>query len=217
MSVLGDLVSAVADGSIEIVDLTAPLSAATPVIQLPPPFANTKPFALHEISRYDNRGPAWYWNDISTGEQVGTHFDAPVHWVTGRERIDVSRVPVRHLVAPAVVIDKSRECASDPDFLLTVAHVEAWVKVHGPLPDGGWLLYRSGWDSRAQDASRFLNANETGRTHQALRLSARGGWRTRPRSSASGSRPWAPTPEPRTASIPRFRATHSCSGPGSMG
>ena len=162
MTVLSGLVSAIADGSVDIVDLTAPLSPATPVIQLPPPFANTKHFTLLEISRYDDRGPGWYWNDISTGEHVGTHFDAPVHWVTGRDRIDVAQVPARHLVAPAVMIDKSRECASDPDFLLTVDHVEMWVKAHGPLPDGGWLLYRTGWDSRANDAGRFLNANETG-------------------------------------------------------
>jgi kynurenine formamidase len=162
MAVLDDLLSGLAGGSVEVIDLTAPLSAATPIIQLPPPFANTKPFALEEISRYDDRGPAWYWNDISTGEHVGTHFDAPIHWVTGKEGADVSQVPARQLVAPAVVIDKSRECAEDADFLLTVAHVEAWQAEHGPLPEGGWLLYRTGWASRAADAGRFLNANETG-------------------------------------------------------
>jgi len=162
MTVLSDLLSGIAGGSVEGVDLTAPLSETTPIIQLPPPFANTKPFALHEVSRYDDRGPAWYWNDISTGEHVGTHFDAPIHWVTGREGADVSQVPAGRLVAPAVVIDKSRECAEDPDFLLTVAHVEAWQAEHGALPEGGWLLYRTGWGSRAGDAGSFLNANETG-------------------------------------------------------
>jgi len=162
MTVLSDLLSGIAGGSVEVVDLTAPLSETTPIIQLPPPFANTKPFALHEVSRYDDRGPAWYWNDISTGEHVGTHFDAPIHWVTGREGADVSQVPAGRLVAPAVVIDKSRECAEDPDFLLTVAHVEAWQAEHGALPEGGWLLYRTGWGSRAGDAGSFLNANETG-------------------------------------------------------
>ena len=162
MTVLSDLLSGIAGGSVEVIDLTAPLSEATPIIQLPPPFANTKPFALEEISRYDDRGPAWYWNDISTGEHVGTHFDAPIHWVTGKEGADVSQVPAWQLVAPAVVIDKSQECAEDPDFLLTVEHVEAWQAEHGPLPAGGWLLYRTGWASRATDAGRFLNATETG-------------------------------------------------------
>ena len=162
MTVLSDLLSGIAAGSLEVIDLTAPLSAATPVIQLPPPFANTRHFALEEVSRYDDRGPAWYWNDISTGEHVGTHFDAPVHWVTGRDGLDVSQVPARQLIASAVVIDKSRECAENPDFLLTIEQVEAWQAEHGPLPEGGWLLYRTGWASRAGDAGRFLNASETG-------------------------------------------------------
>jgi kynurenine formamidase len=162
MTVLSDLLSGIAAGSVEVIDLTAPLSEDTPVIQLPPPFANTRHFSLEEVSRYDDRGPAWYWNDISTGEHVGTHFDAPVHWVTGREGVDISEVPASRLIAPAVVIDKSQECGADPDFLLTVEHVEAWQAENGPLPDGGWLLYRTGWASRAGDAGSFLNANETG-------------------------------------------------------
>ena len=57
-SVLSALTSALADGSIEVVDLTSPLSATTPVIQLPPEFGQTAQFALEEISRYDDRGPA---------------------------------------------------------------------------------------------------------------------------------------------------------------
>ncbi|HLI40357.1 MAG TPA: cyclase family protein, partial [Streptosporangiaceae bacterium] len=82
MSLLTDLAGAVRDGSVEVIDLTAPLTATTPVIQLPEPFGNTARFRLTEISRYDERGPAWYWNDIVTGEHTGTHFDAPVHWLT---------------------------------------------------------------------------------------------------------------------------------------
>jgi kynurenine formamidase len=162
MSVLHDLLGALDAGSVEVVDLTAPLSERTPVLQLPPPFANTQRFAMQEISHYDERGPAWYWNDFSTGEHVGTHFDAPVHWVTGRAGLDVSQVPPRQLIGPAVVIDKSAECAANPDFLLEVSDVEDWQRQHGPLPAGGWLLFRTGWDQRAQDEARFLNADASG-------------------------------------------------------
>jgi kynurenine formamidase len=162
MSVLSDLTAALADGRVDVIDLTAPLSDRTPILHLPPPFANTQAFALQEISNYDARGPAWYWNNFSAGEHVGTHFDAPVHWISGREGPDVSQVPPRHLIGPAVVIDKSKECAQDPDFLLQVSDVQAWQQQHGPLPKDGWLLFRSGWDSRANDANAFLNANETG-------------------------------------------------------
>jgi len=162
MSVLSDLSAALAEGRVEVIDLTAPLSDRTPILQLPPPFANTQGFALQEISNFDERGPAWYWNNFSAGEHVGTHFDAPAHWITGRDGRDVSQVPARQLIGPAAVIDKSAECASNPDFLLQVEDVEEWQRQHGALPAGGWLLFRSGWDSRAHDQTAFLNANETG-------------------------------------------------------
>ena len=103
MPVLADLLAALHTGRVEIVDLTAPLHAGTPIIQLPPPFTNSSPFRLTEISRFDERGPGWYWNDISTGEHAGTHFDAPAHWITGRDGEDVAQVPATKLVAPAAV------------------------------------------------------------------------------------------------------------------
>jgi kynurenine formamidase len=162
MPVLDALIAALRNATIEVVDLTARLEPETPVIRLPEPFGNTRPFTLHEISRYDNRGPAWYWNDISTGEHTGTHFDAPVHWATGRDGEDVAQVPVTRLIAPAVVLDFSAQAAADPDFLLEVSHIRQWEAEHGPLPDGGWLLYRTGWDARSSSQEEFLNANETG-------------------------------------------------------
>ncbi len=162
MSVLSALTDALASATVEVIDLTAPLSSSTPVLQLPPPFSNTVSFALHEISRFDERGPAWYWNDITTGEHTGTHFDAPCHWVTGRDGEDVSQVAPGRLIAPAVVLDFSAQAAADPDFLLEVEHIKGWEGTHGPLPEGGWLLFRTGWDERSNNQERFLNANETG-------------------------------------------------------
>jgi kynurenine formamidase len=162
MSVLTDLVEAIRGDRIEVIDLTAPLNSATPVLKLPPPFGNTVPFSLSEISHYDERGPAWYWNDISTGEHTGTHFDAPVHWVTGADGEDVAQVPPDRLIAPAAVLDFTAQAAADPDFLLEVEHVKQWEADHGALPAGGWLLYRTGWDARSHDQDEFLNANETG-------------------------------------------------------
>jgi kynurenine formamidase len=162
MGVLEELIAAIRSDAIEVIDLTARLESTTPVIQLPPPFANTRPFALAEVSRYDERGPAWYWNDISTGEHAGTHFDAPVHWITGRDGEDVAQVPLTSLVAPAVVLDFSKEAAANADFLLEPDHITAWEADHGPLPDGGWLLYRTGWDARSHSQQEYLNANETG-------------------------------------------------------
>lgn len=162
MGTLANLLAGISGGRIEVVDLTAPLSEKTPVLQLPEPFANAQRFALHEVSRYDERGPVWYWNDITTNEHTGTHFDAPVHWASGREGLDVAQVPVGHMFAPAAVIDRSAEAAADPDYLLRIDDVRAWEAEHGPLPSGGWLLYRTGWDARSHDQDTFLNTDENG-------------------------------------------------------
>ena len=156
------LVEALGSGAVEVVDLTQPLNESTPVIRLPEEFAQTPGLKRHEISRYDERGPAWAWYWLEIGEHVGTHFDAPIHWVTGKDGEDLASVPPERLIGPAVVLDKSREAAEDPDFVLTVDHVREFEAKHGPLPEGCWLLLRTGWDARAHDQAAFLNADDTG-------------------------------------------------------
>jgi kynurenine formamidase len=74
----------------------------------------------------------------------------------------VAQVPAPRLIAPAVVLDFSAEAAADPDFLLEIDHIKQWEAGHGPLPEGGWLLYRTGWDARSDDQAAFLNADATG-------------------------------------------------------
>src|SRR6478609_3878459 len=82
---LAQLIEDLAAGRLRVIDLTQPLSPSTPVIELPPMFAPSPGLSVEEISRYDEKGPAWYWNTIHLGEHTGTHFDAPIHWVTGKD------------------------------------------------------------------------------------------------------------------------------------
>jgi kynurenine formamidase len=161
MPALHEFMTAVSSGAIKVIDLTAPLSNETPILELPPEFGQTQRFELEEISRYDDRGPAWYWNNFHTGEHTGTHFDAPNHWVTGKGKDDIASVPVTRLIGPAAVLDFSAQVAQNPDFLIEVDDVRGWEAEHGPLPDGGWLLVRTGWDARTTQENA-LNANETG-------------------------------------------------------
>ncbi len=73
----------------------------------------------------------------------------------------MSQLPPRRLIAPAAVLDFTAQASRDPDFLLEVEHVRAWQEQHGPLPEGGWLLYRTGWDARSSDEAAFLNQGST--------------------------------------------------------
>ncbi|HEY8764678.1 MAG TPA: cyclase family protein [Solirubrobacteraceae bacterium] len=154
------LIDALASGEVELVDLTQPLSESTPVIKLPPPFANTPGLSRSQISRYDERGPAWAWDTLTLGEHVGTHVDAPIHWITGQDGADIGSIPPRSLVGPACVIDKTAETEADPGYLLSVADIEAWESEHGRIPEHAWVLLRTGWGSRAQDETAFLNVQD---------------------------------------------------------
>lgn len=155
------LVSALGSGAIEVVDLTQTLREDSPTIVLPPEFGASAPVRIERISRYDANGPAWYWNNLSFGEHTGTHFDAPVHWFTGRDLPlnTVDTLPVADMIAPACVIDCSAESA-DPDFLLTIAHVEAWEAKHGRIPARAWVLMRSDWSKR--QGAAYANLRDDG-------------------------------------------------------
>ena len=96
------LLDGLASGAVQVVDLTQPLSETTPIIQLPPPFANTPGLSREEISKYDDRGPAWAWYTLTIGEHVGTHIDAPIHWVTGKDGADIGSIPAQTLVGPGL-------------------------------------------------------------------------------------------------------------------
>src|SRR5690348_2234285 len=92
---LNQLAASLTQRHVRVVDLTAPLTDDTPVIRLPPERGQPWPFRREVISRYDEKGEEVYWNNISMSEHTGTHFDAPVHWITGKEFVDVSKVPVQ--------------------------------------------------------------------------------------------------------------------------
>lgn len=162
-TVLTQLVAELNAGTLKVVDLTQPLGPDTPVIGLPPIFASSPGLSVETISRYDEQGPGWYWNTITLGEHTGTHFDAPVHWITGKDYPDntTDTIPARRFVGPACVIDVSRQCAEDPDFLLTPEHITAWEAEHGAIPAGAWVLMRTDWSKR-QGAEAFLNVDEHG-------------------------------------------------------
>jgi kynurenine formamidase len=96
------------------------------------------------------------------GEHTGTHFDAPVHWITGRdlENNTTDTIPARQFIGPACVIDITSEVQANEDYLLEVPALEKWESRHGRVPRGAWVLLRTGWSRRSGDA--FLNVRADG-------------------------------------------------------
>ncbi|PYY13301.1 MAG: cyclase [Acidobacteria bacterium] len=149
-------------GSLKVIDLTQPLSPDTPILPLPPQFQNTPRFRIWELSHYDERGPAWYWNAFETGEHTGTHFDAPIHWISGKDLRDnsVDRIPPRQFIGPACVLDIADRASHNPDHLVVPEDILKWEAEHGRIPAGSWVLLRTGW-SRRQEPD-YINLKDDG-------------------------------------------------------
>ena len=164
-NVVTELAAGLLSGRVEVVDLTATLGPETPLIKLPPEiWVNTPTVEIHTISHYDDKGPFWAWNWLKLGEHSGTHFDAPIHWITGKDYADgaTDTIPVQNLVGPVNVIDCSEEVKKNPDFLLTVEHVKAWEDKHGAIEKGSWVVMRTDWYKRNGSEKDFLNADANG-------------------------------------------------------
>lgn len=153
-----------AGGAIRAVDLTQTLSPSFPSLQLPAQFGQVQGFKIERISHYDEAGPAWYWNNFSCGEHTGTHFDAPVHWISGRDYPNgsVDTIEPAHFIAPAIVLDASAQVSENEDWLLTVGFLEAWEQRHGRIVERSWVLLRTDWSKRAHDPAAFLNLRDDG-------------------------------------------------------
>ena len=164
LDALAGFTTALATGAIRIVDLTQTLSPDFPSIVMPPEMGQSRPFRMEEISRYDERGPAWYWNNLSFGEHTGTHFDAPIHWVSGRDlpnNSSTDTIPVNDLIAPAVR-DRLLEGVRGGCRLPARCRFHQGLgSNHGKIPPRSWVLMRTDWSKRT-DPVAYQNFDETG-------------------------------------------------------
>ena len=144
-ALLRQVLAGIINGDIEVVDLTQPLNEDTPVISLPDQFEQTKGFKYKRLSDYDEKGPAWYWNDFEAGEHCGTHFDAPIHWISGKNGDSVDTIPMKNLIAEACVIDCTQQAAENPDYLLTVEDILKFEEQYGTIPEHSYVIMHTGW------------------------------------------------------------------------
>ncbi len=117
-------------------------------------------FRLDKIA--DGVTPQGYYyaaNNFASAEHGGTHVDAPVHFAQGRWSVD--QIPLPQLMGDAAVIDVSAAAATQPDYQVTVADLEAWERGHGSL-NGTIVLIRSDYSKRWPDAARYLGTAERG-------------------------------------------------------
>ena len=107
--------------------------------------------------------PAGYFyssNAFSAPEHGGTHLDAPIHFA--ERGVSADQIPLRQLIAPAVVIDISAK--ADPDYRLSADDVRAWESRNGRVPAGTIVLLRTGWGKRYPDRKAYFGDDTPGAT-----------------------------------------------------
>ena len=140
----------------ELIDLTHTYDASTLYWPSSPPAT----FELKELAY--GRTPGGYFYSsyaICTPEHGGTHLDAPIHFAEGRKTAD--QVPLRQLIAPAVVIDVTAKTATNADYLLTADDIHAWEREHGTIAGGTIVILRTGWSQRWPDRLAYFGDAST--------------------------------------------------------
>ena len=155
---LWDFVKEVKGTGYKWVDLTHELSPETPHWYGIKPLEGKLLFDYREGTPDDMMAPM-RCIQYSVASQYGTHVDVPLHfWGDGR---DMSKITVKELVYPLVVVDKSKECAENAEFTMTVADLEKWESENGRIPEGAFVAFRSDWHKK----SNLDNPDENGNPH----------------------------------------------------
>lgn len=142
----------------ELIDLTWPFDERTLYWPTSP-----SAFELKQLS-YGPTPGGWFYaaNAICTPEHGGTHLDAPIHFAEGRKTAD--EIPLRQLIAPAIVIDVADKAANNADYRLTADDVRAWESAHGAIEPGTIVLLRTGWSARWPDRKAYFGDDTPGAT-----------------------------------------------------
>ena len=93
-------------------------------------------------------------------EHGGTHLDAPVHFAKGRRSVD--QIPLEQLMGSGLLIDVTRQCAANPDYLVSVTDLQNWEKQYGRIPVGSIVLLRTGFGKYYPDLKKYLGTDERG-------------------------------------------------------
>lgn len=96
----------------------------------------------------------------SAAEHGGTHIDAPVHFAKGRNSVD--EIPLEQLMGSGIVVDVTKQCEKNPDYLITEADFKDWERRNGRIAAGTIVLLRTGFGKFYPDRKRYLGTDQRG-------------------------------------------------------
>ncbi|NBR06121.1 MAG: cyclase family protein [Planctomycetes bacterium] len=138
----------------KIIDLTHPINPAIPVWPGDP---QVSLFPLNQLAK-----DGFKLGGFSMGEHSGTHIGVAAHFHDHETTLD-NLLP-DSLFKPCVVIDFAKECEANPDFELTLAHLQQWEKTNGKVQAGCLVLLHTGW-SRYFSSEKYFGKDDSNSLH----------------------------------------------------
>ena len=138
-----------------IVDLSYPFDASTVYW----PTAE----AFHLEKDFEGKTEKGYYYSAyrySAAEHGGTHIDAPVHFAEGRNTVD--EIPLDQLIGPGIVVDVTKQCDKNPDYLVSESDFKHWERLHGKIAAGTIVLLRTGFGKFYPDRKKYLGTDQRG-------------------------------------------------------
>lgn len=136
-----------------VYDLTHTLNADVPT------WDGTQDFSLYETVSYAEGYCQQAANITKLG--VGTHIDAPSHFIAGKRTID--RLTLESLIAPAYIIDISHKACAD--YQLSSDDIMTAERSQGNIPPKAVVIVYTGWDRYWQDSLMFRSMDADGLMH----------------------------------------------------
>lgn len=89
---------------------------------------------------------------------IGTHMDAPSHFVKGG--LNINDIPLNQLIVPACVINVSEK--ANAKYLISPQDVEEYEKQFGTIPENSFVIGYTGWSRFWPDIERYRSSDSHG-------------------------------------------------------
>jgi len=96
----------------------------------------------------------------SVGKDFGTRLNAL--GIVRKDKRTIAQIPLRELLAPAVVVNVTAKVGEAPEYRATVEDLLAWERQYGRIPKQSAVLLYTGWARRWADAARYANLDAQG-------------------------------------------------------
>lgn len=138
-----------------IIDLTHTFSNETVY------WVTAKEFHLDVVAKGDtDKGFYYAANNFETAEHGGTHLDAPIHFVKGKQTVE--ELNLEKLVGSAIKIDVSKTALQDVDYLISVQDFLDWEATNGKIENESIVLLETGHSKYYPNKLQYLGTDQRG-------------------------------------------------------